>query len=152
MLDFQAVGEQIHNLRVSNGYSQDSLAEELFVSRQAVSRWELGLTLPSVDNLVELCRLFNVSFEEILCFGKPKHFDKDDIFKGHSREYVVKSVLSGDLKIDVAEKLYLFSPTERAVILKAVRDKKLPADLKELELKITDEEKAVLYKNKNMED
>ena len=49
MLDFQAVGEQIHKLRVRNGYSQDGLAEVLYVTRQAVSRWELGQTLPSVD-------------------------------------------------------------------------------------------------------
>ena len=148
MLDFQAVGEQIHKLRVSNGYNQDRLAEALFVSRQAVSRWELGQTLPSVDNLVELCKLFNVSFEELLCMGKPKHFDEDDIFKGHSREFVVRSIVCGDLKIDLAEKLYLFSPTEREVILKAVKDGKIPADLKTLSLKLTDREKAILSRKK----
>jgi len=85
MLDFQAVGKQIHNLRVNNGYSQDGLAEILYVTRQAVSRWELGQTLPSVDNLAELCKLFHVSFEEILCMGQPSDFEADDLFKGHSR-------------------------------------------------------------------
>lgn len=146
MLDSQAVGEQIHNLRVKNGYSQDSLAEVLFVTRQAVSRWELGLTLPSIDNLVELCALFDVSFEELLCIGKPKEFDSEDIFKGHSREYVVKSIVCGDLKIDIADNLYLFSPSERATILKAVRDRKILVNIWKLVLKITDEEKAILYK------
>lgn len=46
MLDFQAVGENIHNLRVQKDFSQDEMAELLFVSRQAISRWELGQTLP----------------------------------------------------------------------------------------------------------
>lgn len=148
MLDFQAVGEQIHKLRVAGGYSQDSLAEELFVSRQAVSRWELGLTLPSVDNLVELCKMFGVSFEEILCLGKPKSFDKDDIFKGHSRDFVVRSIVCGDLIIDVADSIYLFSPTEREVILKAVKDGKISVDEKKLSSKLTDREKAILSRRK----
>ena len=110
MLDFQAVGEKIHNLRTERGYSQDELAEMLFVSRQAVSRWELGLTLPSVDNLAELCKLFEVTFEELLCMGQPVSFG-EDIFKGHSRSFVVQSITNlNDLsvKLTESEKLYLF--------------------------------------------
>ena len=122
MLDFQAVGDKIHKLRTAAGLNQDNLAETLFVTRQAVSRWELGQTLPSVDNLAELCKLFGVTFEELLCLHQPVHFDEDDIFKGHSREFVVNSVTSGRLLIDIADKLYLFSPGERIIILKAVKD------------------------------
>ena len=64
MLDFQAIGAKIHMLRIKHEYKQEYLADLLYVSRQAVSRWELGQTLPSIDNLVQLCKLFNTSFEE----------------------------------------------------------------------------------------
>ena len=46
--------EKIINLRKQKGLSQEELAEQLGVSRQAVSRWELGQTLPDIVNLVQL--------------------------------------------------------------------------------------------------
>jgi len=50
------------------------LAEQLGVSRQAVSRWELGQTLPDIPNLLQLCELFGVSTDYLMdfrwaCFG-----------------------------------------------------------------------------------
>lgn len=143
MLDFQAVGEKIHNLRIKAGYSQDKLAETLYVTRQAVSRWELGQTLPSVDNLAELCSLFSVTFEQLLCIDEPAQF-KDDIFEGHSREFVVKSIIDGTLNINLADNFYLFSPAERMHVLKAVKDRRLVCDMRELSVKLTDEEKTYL--------
>ena len=144
MLDFKAVGEKIHNLRIEAGYSQDKLAETLYVTRQAVSRWELGQSAPSVDNLAELCTLFNVTFEQLLCIDKPAHFS-DDIFEGHSREFVVKSITDGTLKINLPDTFYLFSPTERLHILKAVKDGRIKCDTKALSVKLTDEEKTYLF-------
>ncbi len=141
MLDFQAVGKQIHNLRVQNGFSQDGLAEVLYVTRQAVSRWELGQTLPSVDNLAELCRLFRVSFEELLCMGRPTEFAEDDLFRGHSREFVVDGIINGKLNVKLPEVLYQFSPKERLAILKAVKERKIKTDLAELMPLLTQNER-----------
>lgn len=145
MLDFKAVGEKIHNLRVDKNYSQDEMAELLFVSRQAVSRWELGLALPSIDNLAEICKMFSVTFEELLCLDAPAYFDEEDIFKGHSRNYVVQSILNGKLAVNLADVFYLFSPAERQLILKAVKEDKLPVNFNELFVKLTDSEKAYLF-------
>lgn len=144
MLDFKSVGDKIHSLRAESGFSQDRLAEMLFVTRQAVSRWELGLTLPSVDNLAELCNLFGVSFEELLCVDRPAQFANGDIFRGHSREFVVKNIIDGTLKINLPDNFYLFSPAERLRILKAVKDRKIICDIKELAVKLTDDEKVYL--------
>lgn len=141
MLDFQAVGKQIHNLRVNNGYSQDGLAEILYVTRQAVSRWELGQTLPSVDNLAELCKLFHVSFEEILCMGQPSDFEADDLFKGHSREFVVDGIINGKIKVHLPDVLYQFSPKERLAILKAVKERKIKTDIALLMPNLTQNER-----------
>ena len=59
----------LHELRVKNGLSQDELAEKLFVTRQAVSRWENGETVPNTETLKLLSRLFNVSINTLL--GSP---------------------------------------------------------------------------------
>ncbi len=60
----------IYELRVKNGLSQDELAEKVFVTRQAVSRWETGETVPNTETLKLLSKLFNVSINTLL--GSPR--------------------------------------------------------------------------------
>ena len=56
----------IYELRTKNGLSQDDLAEKVFVTRQAVSRWENGETVPNTETLKLLSNLFNVSINTLL--------------------------------------------------------------------------------------
>ncbi|MBP3460776.1 MAG: helix-turn-helix transcriptional regulator [Lachnospiraceae bacterium] len=58
--------EKLSNLRVQKGYSQEALAERLYVSRQAVSKWEVGTTLPETDKLIAISDFFNVSIDYLL--------------------------------------------------------------------------------------
>ncbi|MBR1711580.1 MAG: helix-turn-helix domain-containing protein [Clostridia bacterium] len=60
----------IYRLRTKNGLSQEALAEKAFVTRQAVSRWENGETVPNTETLKILSRLFNVSINTLL--GAPR--------------------------------------------------------------------------------
>ena len=60
----------IRRLRTEKGLSQDELAEKLFVTRQAVSRWETGETTPNPETLKQLSRLFDVSINTLL--GAPR--------------------------------------------------------------------------------
>ena len=60
----------IYELRLKNGLSQEDLAEKVFVTRQAVSRWENGETVPNTETLKLLSRLFNVSINTLL--GSPQ--------------------------------------------------------------------------------
>ncbi len=60
------IAEKIQELRKKAGYSQEKLAELLNVSRQAISKWESGIAVPTIDNLVELSRIFGVSVGELL--------------------------------------------------------------------------------------
>ena len=62
--------EILYDLRVKQGLSQDELAEKLFVTRQAVSRWENGETTPNVETLKRLSLLFDVSINTLL--GAPR--------------------------------------------------------------------------------
>ena len=60
----------LHALRTKRGLSQDELAERVFVTRQAVSRWENGETVPNTETLKLLSNLFNVSINTLL--GSPR--------------------------------------------------------------------------------
>ena len=60
----------ILELRTQMGLSQDALAEKVFVTRQAVSRWETGETIPNTQTLQLLSRLFDVSINTLL--GSPR--------------------------------------------------------------------------------
>lgn len=61
----------IAELRTKNGMSQAELAEKVFVTRQAVSRWETGETQPNTETLKLLSKLFDVSINTLL--GSPRH-------------------------------------------------------------------------------
>ncbi len=60
----------IMELRTKNGFTQDMLAEKVYVTRQAVSRWETGETVPNTETLKLLSKLFDVSINTLL--GSPR--------------------------------------------------------------------------------
>ena len=59
-------GEKLQKLRKQRGLSQEQLAAQLTVSRQAVSKWELDDTMPDTENVIQLSRLFGVSCDYLL--------------------------------------------------------------------------------------
>lgn len=64
-----AVGEKIQAYRKALGISQEELGQRLLVSRQTISLWEKGQTMPTIDNLIRLKEIFGVSVDEILDIG-----------------------------------------------------------------------------------
>ncbi len=60
----------ITELRIKNNLTQDELAQKVFVTRQAVSRWEHGETVPNIETLKLLSKLFDVSINTLL--GSPR--------------------------------------------------------------------------------
>ncbi len=61
------IGEKITHLRNSSSMSQEALAEKLGVSRQSVSKWEMDQAQPQIDNVLQLCELFSISTDQLLC-------------------------------------------------------------------------------------
>lgn len=59
-------GEKLQKLRRESQLSQERLAAQLNVSRQAVSKWELGTALPDTDNIVRLSKFFQVPIEYLM--------------------------------------------------------------------------------------
>ena len=60
------LAEKIALLRRQNGWSQEELADQLNVSRQAVSKWEGGTSIPDLDKILKLSALFEVSTDYLL--------------------------------------------------------------------------------------
>ncbi|MBR4231252.1 MAG: helix-turn-helix transcriptional regulator [Bacilli bacterium] len=59
------IGNKIMELRKKNGLSQEDLAEKVGVTRQTISKWELGETSPDLKQAKELSKIFNVSLDEL---------------------------------------------------------------------------------------
>lgn len=59
--------EKLQELRKSRSLTQEELAEALFVSRTAISKWESGRGYPSIDSLKEIARYFSVTIDELIC-------------------------------------------------------------------------------------
>lgn len=68
------IGEKIKNKRKELNFTQEYLAKELNISRQAVSKWEKGLSEPSMDNLVKLSKIFGVDIDY---FKKDNEIEED---------------------------------------------------------------------------
>lgn len=60
------LSEKIYTLRKKSGLSQEQLAEKLNVSRQAVSKWESGISMPESEKLILLSEFFGVSVDDLI--------------------------------------------------------------------------------------
>ena len=61
-----ALSEKLYTLRKKSGLSQEQLAERLSVSRQAISKWESGQSVPESDKLIVISNYFKVSLDYLL--------------------------------------------------------------------------------------
>lgn len=66
MTNGEILGNRLQELRKKSGLSQEAFAEKLGVSRQAVSKWECGASLPDTDNLITISNLYGVSLDELV--------------------------------------------------------------------------------------
>ncbi|HFI0794087.1 TPA: helix-turn-helix domain-containing protein [Streptococcus suis] len=67
------LAQQIRALRTAKNLSQDGLAEKLYISRQAVSKWENGEATPDIDKLVQLAEIFDVSLDYLILGKEPEN-------------------------------------------------------------------------------
>lgn len=59
-------GDKLKKEREKRGWSQDYLAEKIYVSRQSVSKWETGKNYPSIEVIIDLSDLFGITIDELL--------------------------------------------------------------------------------------
>lgn len=99
------LGEKLQQLRKSRGMTQEELAEALFVSRTAVSKWESGRGYPSIDSLKALSAFFSVSVDDLLSAEKLMDIAEKD---AESRMRRVSGRLFG--AVDLSAFLLIFLP------------------------------------------
>ena len=66
MTNGEKLGNKLYELRKKAGLSQEELAEKLSVSRQAVSKWECGESLPDTEKLIAISKFYSVSLDELV--------------------------------------------------------------------------------------
>lgn len=83
------LGENLHSLRKENFLSQEELAERCQVSRQAIAKWESGESVPTIEKLLFLADLYNVSLDELT--GRCP-YDKYAKIKEYIKECAAKDI------------------------------------------------------------
>lgn len=81
--------DKIIMLRKQNALSQEGLSEKLNVTRQTISKWELGETKPSVDMLNEMSKIFNVGIEVLTNDDIGLDSKKEKVKKPKNRKYIL---------------------------------------------------------------
>jgi len=97
--------EKLQGLRKQKGLTQEELAEELFVSRAAVSKWESGRGYPSIDSLKAIAAFFSVTIDELLSGDEVLAIAEEE---GRQKERRVCDLVFGLLDCSVA--LFWFLP------------------------------------------
>ena len=69
------LGEKLAKLRKEKGLSQEEVADRINVTRQTVSKWELDQSLPDFDKIIPICKLFNITSDELLTGDIDKNDD-----------------------------------------------------------------------------
>lgn len=94
------IGNKIYELRKNVGLSQEELGYKLNVSRQTVSKWETGQSLPELDKINGLCELFNLTADELIR-NVPTQEKEEQIIPKSKISYLPFSIITFVLAIAV---------------------------------------------------
>ena len=97
--------EKLQELRKSRSLTQEELAEALFVSRTAISKWESGRGYPSIDSLKEISRFFSVTIDDLICSE-----EMISVAENEKKEFADKSLSLICNALDILLAILLFIP------------------------------------------
>lgn len=97
--------EKLQELRKQKGITQEELAEKLFVSRSAISKWESGGGYPNIDSLKALSKFYSITIDELLSSDELLAIAEED---NKQKENSFNDLIFGLLDISVA--IFLFLP------------------------------------------
>ena len=97
--------QKLQELRKQKGLTQEELAKELFVSRTAISKWELGRGYPNIESLKDIAKLFCVTIDDLLSSSQMLNLAEEDNKQKQKR---LVSIIFGVLDLSVL--LLLFIP------------------------------------------
>ena len=96
--------EKLQELRKRKGLTQEELAEELFVSRTAISKWESGRGYPNIDSLRSIAKFFSVTIDELLSGNEALRLAEEEQ-REKSRHF--RALVFGLLDLGIAALLFL---------------------------------------------
>ncbi|CBZ02484.1 XRE family transcriptional regulator [Clostridium botulinum] len=94
-----AFSNKLYSLRKQKGLSQDELGSKLNVSRQTISKWELGETTPELEKLIALGDFFEISLDELVMDVKAKESTKTEPLVMNRLETIIHSIDRENVKM-----------------------------------------------------
>ena len=88
-MNVNKIGIFIKELRKEKKISQEKLAESLFIDRSLVSKWENGKITPDIIHITKLCKIFDISLEEMVYCERKNNKNKDEI-QNNFFNYIIK--------------------------------------------------------------
>jgi len=113
------IGEKIKYLRNKNGMTQKELADKLYVTSQAVSRWENGEVEPSINTVLEMSKIFNISVDDLVN-DKPLEKEVDDLIEEIAPEEKIEQEEKKEEKVVetiIQEKIVYAEPPKQMLAL-----------------------------------
>lgn len=145
MLNMEAIGTKISTLRKNNKLTQNDLSTRLFVTHQAISKWENGKSLPSIEILYEMTKLFHVSIDYLLDDSEIKHNDYESMFQNVKRNIVVgRYVNCENPDQSLSDIFYLLNQRERNLIISLIINQKLNVNVSTIWPYLNDKERKYL--------
>lgn len=91
-MDYKKIGDFLKDLRTKENLTQEELGNKINITRQAISRWERGISIPDYITLLDLSKLYNVTVKEIL-YGK--YIRKNTLIEylSNERNKIIKSIV-----------------------------------------------------------
>ncbi len=97
--------QKLQELRKQKGLTQEELAQSLYVSRTAISKWESGRGYPNIDSLKEIAKFFGITIDELLSSNELLTIAEEDTFQ---KEKHFRDLVFGLLDLSVA--MFFFLP------------------------------------------
>lgn len=174
MLNLIAIGDRICERRKALGMTQDDLAMKLNVTRQAISKYELGKNMPGIDILIDLTKVLSIPIDQLLegvdlddhayeekllqyprvsvihAFlnsEQPSAEFKNIFFRlsPEERKQIIERIVSTTLTVDIRQVWPYLSSPERMYVLGNINSKKTTIDVRELNGMLSPEEEMFVY-------
>lgn len=131
--------EKLKDLRKQKGISQEQLAEKIYVSRQAITKWESGNGLPDIENLIAISSLFNESLDSLLSEEKSLITKNEFLYESRT-EYDLDSPKKIDLRVGTAHEVIIEKTKDEKIQVIAAANK-LPYLAQQVKVKIVENKK-----------
>jgi len=132
MINLQKIGEKITESRIKNNLTQSELADKLYVTHQAVSKWENGKSIPSIEVLVSLTKLFNITIDYLLDDSEIDSNDFESMLSFLPRDTAFKDYLKNAASNQIIDEFYKFTIEERKYIIDLIVSSNIKLDIKKI--------------------